>query len=97
MSNKTVLSVADDAAKPQKQQRALKPRGTSPEASKSIYDNFHQKSYEDYDIDMAVGSDSKTLRKTVRIAVPGTRVGHVGAVLFIHWVTLAPRGVLFCF
>ena len=95
MNNKTALSAADDAARPKKQQRALKPRGTSPEASKSIYDDFRQKGYEDYDIDMAVGSDSKTLRKTVKDAVPGTHVGHVGAALYIHWVTLATRGVLF--
>ena len=44
---------------------------------------------------MAVGSDSKPLRKTVKNAVPGTHVGHVGAALYIHWVTLATRDVLF--
>ena len=94
MSNKTPLSAADGAARPKKQQRALKPRCTNPEASKSIYDDFRQKGYEDCDIDMAVGSDSKTLRKAVKDAVPGTHVGHVGAALYIHWVTLATRGVL---
>ena len=95
MSNKTPLSAADGAARPKKQQRSLKPRCTSPEASKSIYELFRQKGYEDYDIDMTVGSDSKTLRKAVKDAVPGTHVGHVGAALYIHWVTSATRGVLF--
>ena len=95
MNNKTALSAADDAARPKKQQRASKPRGTNPEASKSIYDDFRQKGYEVDDIDMAVGSDSKTPRKTVKDAVPGTHVGHVGAAPYIHWVTLATRGVLF--
>ena len=95
MSNKTPLSAADGAARPKKQQRALKPRCTSPEASKSIYDDFRQKGYEDCDINMTVCSESKTLWKAVKDAIPGTHVGHVGAALYIHWVTSATRGVLF--
>ena len=95
MSNKTPLSAADGAARPKKRQPALKPRCTNTEASKSIYDDFRQKGYEDCDIDMAVCSESKTLRKAVKDAVPGTHVGHVGAALCIHWVTSATRGVLF--
>ena len=49
---------AGDEQQPKKKQRILQARGTSPEASRSLYDNFRRKSgYTDYDIDVACGAD----------------------------------------
>lgn len=54
---KTAMTAGDEQ-QPKKKPRNLQARGTSPEASRSLYDNFRRKSgYTDYDIDVACGAD----------------------------------------